>query len=430
MTRAQAAASVILLIVVVITVPLTVGSIVGVNQIVQTGGRFRENYSLVQDYLQNPDDKALEKRIDALGPAWRYAAHALKGAETAPRPQPGTPAGTAPPGDGQSPSAAAPEQAAPPPPQEQQAPAPDAPRALSAAPPEDGLPNSDSAPEAGGGRATGVGGLLKGFFDRNIEGISRFAARNFVGTGANAVELAARLLKGVFVTGFSLFLVLFFFFFFCTGYGKVTASLQNLIPQWRKTRTLDLLRQMDEVIAGFVRGRLIIMAILMVAFTLGYLLIGVPGSFIVGPIVGILAIVPYLGLVSIPTSMVLMWLQPVGPHWQQTWWWIVLAPIGLYFFIQTIDDYVLTPIIQGKTTQMDTPTILFSVLAGGILLGFYGVLIAIPLGACIKILLRESFWPRFRAWAEGRVKDFLPISRYDPAEASLHSPGTEKRPGG
>src|SRR5690606_31266061 len=136
-------------------------------------------------------------------------------------------------------------------------------------------------------------------------------------------------------------------------------------------------------------------------------------SFIVGPIVGVLSIIPYLGLISIPVAIALMWFQPVGPEWQQTWWWILFAPTALYFFIQTVDDYVLTPLIQGKATDMDTPTILFAVLAGGILAGFYGVLLAIPAAACLKILLRESFWPRFRAWAEGRVKDFLPISRYD-----------------
>jgi predicted PurR-regulated permease PerM len=58
---------------------------------------------------------------------------------------------------------------------------------------------------------------------------------------------------------------------------------------------------------------------------------------------------------------------------------------------------------------MDTPTIVFASLAGGALMGVYGLLIAIPLAACLKILLREIFWPRFKAWAEGRARDFLPI---------------------
>ena len=83
--------------------------------------------------------------------------------------------------------------------------------------------------------------------------------------------------------------------------------------------------------------------------------------------------------------------------------------VGVWMLGQFMDDYVLTPRIQGKTTGMDTPTILFASLAGGVLAGVYGLLIAIPVAACIKILLKEVFWPRFKAWSEGRRRDFLPI---------------------
>jgi predicted PurR-regulated permease PerM len=76
---------------------------------------------------------------------------------------------------------------------------------------------------------------------------------------------------------------------------------------------------------------------------------------------------------------------------------------------QFLDDYVLTPTIQGKSTNMDTPTILFASIAGGALAGIYGLLLAIPVAACIKILMREVFWPRFRAWAQGNASDPLPI---------------------
>jgi len=89
----------------------------------------------------------------------------------------------------------------------------------------------------------------------------------------------------------------------------------------------------------------------------------------------------------------------------------VLAPTLFYFIGQALDDYVWTPKIQGKSTDMSTPMILFASLAGGVLFGVFGLLIAIPLAACLKILLQEIFWPRFKAWAEGRENDFLPIGR-------------------
>jgi predicted PurR-regulated permease PerM len=230
-------------------------------------------------------------------------------------------------------------------------------------------------------------------------------------TGVDVLRVGWRVLLSSLLLVFSLFLTLFFFYFFSTGWQRVQDSIAAFIPEWKKTRALTLLSQMDRVIAGFVRGRITIMLILMALYTIGYFFIGVPAAMIVGPAVGLLAVAPYLGLVGIPTTMLLLWLQPATHFaWQTQWWWIVFAPMIVYFAVQWTDDYFLTPLIQGKTTQMDTPTILFAVFAGAILAGFYGLLIAIPVAACIKILLREIFWPRFKAWAEGRAKDFLPVA--------------------
>jgi predicted PurR-regulated permease PerM len=110
--------------------------------------------------------------------------------------------------------------------------------------------------------------------------------------------------------------------------------------------------------------------------------------------------------------MLLMALDTSGPAWQNSWWWTILAPLIVLAFTQLLDDYVLTPKIQGNATGMDTPTIVFASIAGGALAGVYGLLIAIPFFACVKILLREVVWPRFRAWSEGRVADPLPLD-YD-----------------
>jgi predicted PurR-regulated permease PerM len=209
---------------------------------------------------------------------------------------------------------------------------------------------------------------------------------------------------------FAAFLTSFFFFFVCTGWGRVLRFWQSLIPERKQGRVFALVRMMDEVIAGFVRGRLTICAILMVFFTVGYWFIGVPAPLVMGPLMGVLALIPYAQGIGAPASMLFMALQPV-PGYQGTWWWIVAAPLGMLAVAQFLDDYVLTPRIQGKSTNMDTPTILFASIAGGTLAGIYGLLVAIPVAACIKILLREAFWPRFKAWAEGRERDFLPLER-------------------
>lgn len=238
----------------------------------------------------------------------------------------------------------------------------------------------------------------------NAEAIGKTALQG--GAGVASVALRAATTLGNIL--FAAFLIGFFFFFFCTGYGRVLRFWNDLIPEKKKGKVVDMLGQMDKVIAGFVRGRLTICACLMVVYSVGFWTIGVPAALILGPIVAILSIVPYLALAGIPIASLLMALDP-GGGFQSAWWWILGAPWLIFAVGQFLDDWVLTPRIQGKTTNMETPTILFASLAGGALAGVYGLLIAIPVAACIKIVAKEIFVPRFKAWSSGKVRDPLPI---------------------
>jgi len=205
------------------------------------------------------------------------------------------------------------------------------------------------------------------------------------------------------------FLTPFFFFFWSVGLGRAYSLGHSLIPERNRDRTVDILRKMDRAISGFVRGRITISAILAVLFTIGYWAIGVPAPVVIGVLTGLLAIVPYLALLSWPTAIAALWISELGSSEPMAWWLVLLLPTLVYWGIQTIDDYVLTPIIQGKETGLDTPTIMVAVLGAGAVAGVYGVLLAIPAAACVKILAVEVFWPRYRAWAEGHAPDPLPI---------------------
>ncbi|MFN0012754.1 MAG: AI-2E family transporter [Phycisphaerales bacterium] len=236
-------------------------------------------------------------------------------------------------------------------------------------------------------------------------------SRQAFATGANAVEFGFRWLFSLVAVIFAGFLTAFFFYFFCTGYGRVLAFWEGLIPERRRGRIVDLAHKMDLVISGFIRGRLTICAILAAYYTIGYWFIGAPVPLILGPLVGALTLIPYAAGLAAPLVVGLMWLEPPDAAWQATWMWMTLAPLGVAVGQQMLDDYFLTPRIQGETTGMDTPTILFASLAGGLLAGVYGLLVAIPVAACVRILMREVVWPQFKAWAEGRADDPLPISR-------------------
>jgi predicted PurR-regulated permease PerM len=72
---------------------------------------------------------------------------------------------------------------------------------------------------------------------------------------------------------------------------------------------------------------------------------------------------------------------------------------------------LLTPVIAGRATNLGPVSVFVAVLAGASLAGVYGMLLAIPAAACIKILASEMLMPALREWAAGRASDPLPIDR-------------------
>lgn len=248
---------------------------------------------------------------------------------------------------------------------------------------------------------------LRAAFDW-VENNSEEVATTAANVGLETISRVLSWIGAAFGLGFMGFLTVFFFFFMSTEWVKVKGFGSSLLPDKNRDRIIDLLVKFDAVISGFIRGRLTIAFLQAIVFSIAYYAIGVPGAFILGPVVAVLSIVPYLALVGLPVSITLLWLEGHTGFRGQLWW-VLGAPAMVYFIGQALDDYVWTPIIQGKSTGMDTPTILFASLAGGALFGVFGLLIAIPIAACVKILVQEIFWPRFKEWAEGRADDPLPI---------------------
>jgi len=380
-SRQGAAASIIAAAVVVIVVPLVLGLGFAIVQGAQFAQEFTSNTRALVASIENPDDEAVLERVPTIG-LWRDIRTAVLEAE----------------------EIEAAEQAAAEEPAQEDA---------DGAPP-DAEAEQPTDEDAGALDLDLMSAVYVVAYDalkyagRWIDQNREAAGQRAIATGQGALKAAIDALTRVSVIGFGAFLTAFFFFFMSSSFGKVLHFFQELLPDEHESRIIDLASKMDAVIAGFVRGRLTIAAIQSVIFVVGYWAIGVPAPLILGPIVGLLSIVPYVALVGIPISVVLLALDP-GAGWQSQWWWILGAPVVVYFIVQALDDYVWTPLIQGKSTNMETPFILFASLAGGALAGVYGLLLGIPVAACAKILITEVVWPRFEAWKQGEAIDPLPF---------------------
>ncbi len=234
---------------------------------------------------------------------------------------------------------------------------------------------------------------------------------NWFGVARGGAGAVMSFIGGLITIGFILFLIPFYFFFFSISFPRITEFGRSLVPEKQKSRTLELLGKMDRVIAAFVRGQFTIGLIMGVLFAIGWSLCGVPYAIVIGLVTGIFCIVPYLGVIGLPVAvgMLLAYSFEPGTGFAMPVWQILLFPTLVYTAVQLLESYVLTPTIAGKVTNLDPVTIVVAVLAGGSIMGIYGMLLAVPTAACLKILIREVLLPKIRAWTKGEAADPLPI---------------------
>lgn len=228
--------------------------------------------------------------------------------------------------------------------------------------------------------------------------------------GAGSRQVYSIVLR-VLELGLVAFLIPFYFYYFSVHWPAITGFFAKLVPDERKGTVFDIVSEMDRAVAGFVRGRIVICVMMGVMFAIGWQICGVPYGIALGLLTGAFSIVPYLGGVGVPVAVGLLIIDQFGLPVDQRMpvWGMLLWPTLVFVIVQTIEGYLLTPVIAGKATNLDPVTIVVAILAGGSVAGVYGMLLAIPTAACGKIAIKRIVMPRLIEFARGRVSDPLPI---------------------
>ncbi|MCH2135634.1 MAG: AI-2E family transporter [Phycisphaerales bacterium] len=221
------------------------------------------------------------------------------------------------------------------------------------------------------------------------------------GLAGRTSRIAMSVVHNSITVGLLVFLIPFYFFFFSLWYPRVARFVDSMIPDRSRPTVEPLLHKFDRAVAGFVRGRLFIAFIMGLLFALGWGLIGVPYAILLSVVTAVLCLVPFVSIITLPIAIGLLAAAELDlPEAQRmSWLGILIWPSLVFTVIQLLDGWVLQPIIYGKTTDLDPVTIFVAILAGGSVLGIYGMLIAIPVAACVKILLVDLVIPKLRELA-------------------------------
>jgi len=192
--------------------------------------------------------------------------------------------------------------------------------------------------------------------------------------------------SGMNLVGFfgNLLLIPVLTFYLLLDWPKLLTNIQDLLPRPIEKTVTQLLKECDDVLGAFLRGQFLVMICLSVVYSLGLKIVGLDIAFIVGLIAGLGSIVPYFGFtigIVIGTIAAIFQFREFLPV---AWVWTAFG-VG-----QVIENWILVPYLVGNKVGLHPVVVIFSILAGGRLFGFFGMLLAIPAASVILVLLRHA----------------------------------------
>ena len=176
-------------------------------------------------------------------------------------------------------------------------------------------------------------------------------------------------------------------FYLLRSWKRLGSRIFRLIPRPYRGEAVTLLRSIDRVIGAYIRGQLLLIAIMAAANFVALSILRVRYALIIALISGVLEVVPLFGPFmagAIAVSVALF--QPVTPFgWSNLT--LALAVVVSYTVLRQIEDQIIVPNLLGQIVDLHPLLVLFALIAGGTLAGFTGLVICVPTAAALKIIV-------------------------------------------
>ena len=170
---------------------------------------------------------------------------------------------------------------------------------------------------------------------------------------------------------------LIYLFFILMDYETLSAGFIRMFPKKSRPFWRSLMDDVETQLDSYVRGQSLVALCIGVLFCIGFTIIGFPMAIGLGILIGLLSLVPYLhGFAFIP-MILLSALKAVDTG--ENFWIIFGSAVIVFVVVQAITDMVLTPKIMGKAMGLNPAILLLSLSVWGALLGFIGLIVALPL---------------------------------------------------
>jgi len=198
------------------------------------------------------------------------------------------------------------------------------------------------------------------------------------------------------------------FFMFSWRFHSMLRRLEYFVPENQHERVVGVASQMDRAVSTVFRARVTIAIMASIFYVLGWapLLTDVPYWLLLGLLTGVLSLIPYAAGGGWLIALLLRFLEMTFADDVSLGQWILGlgGPTIIFLLGQFLESWILPPWIQGASLDLNAVTVLIAVLVGGTVGGLYGLILAVPVTACGKILVKELVLPRLSAWAHGKPR--------------------------
>ncbi len=205
------------------------------------------------------------------------------------------------------------------------------------------------------------------------------------------LQFGGKVLKGIISNGFALVNLISLLlitpvvaFYMLRDWGVFVAKVDNLLPRKSKAELREQFQKIDRALSGFIRGQLCVCVILGIYYSLGLRLVGLELGLLVGFLAGLISFIPYVGSISGFVLSILLALAQFGDVTK------VIEVVVVFGIGQFVEGNFLTPKLVGENVGLHPVWVMFALLAGGALLGFLGLMIAVPAAAVIGVLARYA----------------------------------------
>jgi len=172
-------------------------------------------------------------------------------------------------------------------------------------------------------------------------------------------------------------------FYMLLDYHRMIAAVDSLIPPRYRGVVHQLAHQIDTTMSGFLRGQSLVCLFLGLWYGLGLSIVGVNFGLLIGITAGFLSFIPYVGSMTALVVAAIISLVQGWPHWT-----LFASAVGVVLIGQFLEGNVISPKLVGDKVGLHPVWLIFALLAFGSLLGFTGLIIAVPVAAAVGVVLR------------------------------------------